>query len=218
MNTESLPQVRDIATFRFAQFVSQPDWPRLAKQHGEEIARRARRRVTPSGALLEKESAAEYVEQLIDAVSRDILDHHDAYGSVRWLWYLRRLPNELFSGEYRTTLGYDRALAESLSWHLTGKDESIDPRLIAFRVDEATFRHAIRFIAGVKLLSHLHTIYRWAGKGASIEAGAPVPFPKEEPALTDAIHTYDARHDRMNELGRSGLGLAAAEPNAESLK
>jgi hypothetical protein len=210
--------VYDAATLRFAQFFQQTDWRRLVEQHADEIACRARQRVTPTGGLLEGEIAAEYLEQLIDAVTAEILKHHDAYGSVRWLWYLRRLPDDLFSGHRTTTLGYDRALAEALSWYLPATDESTSPTLVAFAADMAAFRHACRFVAGAKLLSHLHALYRRAGKGAAIEARSHRPFAKEDRALTDAIRTYDDRHHRTNQLDRSGLGLAAAEPDAESLE
>jgi len=110
---------------------------------------------------------------------------HDSYttsgdtiptSSVRWLWYLRRLPAEFFGGIYVTTIGYDRGLAESLTWFSTGGDADNSDKQVNFRIDDSAIRHVCRYVAAVKVLSHLQIAYRRVGKGASLDTRKRIPF------------------------------------------
>ena len=38
-------------------------------------------------------AAAEYLEKLIEVISRDVSLRANGYSPARWLWYLRRLPD-----------------------------------------------------------------------------------------------------------------------------
>lgn len=97
--------------------VNAEDWLRLGLQSAQESAERINRIVPPPAAKLEGKDAANYIEVLMPALQKDILARHGAYSSVRWLWYLRRTPNELFEGQYGTTSAHDRTLAELVSWY-----------------------------------------------------------------------------------------------------
>jgi len=213
-NRDSLPLSVDEPTRRLAQYALENNYRHLAQSRAEEVAERARKRVPPPANILEGRLAADYLAKLISTLTGDVLDSHRAYGSIRWLWYLRRVPDDLFQGAYTTTLGYDSALAESLSWFLPGEDASMDSKLIAFPINASVFRHVCRFVGGAKLLAHLHAMYRRAGKGAAIDTSTPIPFAQQDHSLNEAIGIYDVRHDRTNEFARTGLGLTGEIPDA----
>lgn len=217
MSSQPLPLAADQASLRFAEFANQIDWRRLYDQHVDEIARCAQCRINANSGVLRGEPAGEYLGELINAVTQELLKRHGAYGSVRWLWYLRRLPDVLFAGDYMTTLGYDRALAESLSSFFRGSDKSTDSKLIAFRTDQSAFRHICRYVGGVKFLSHLHGLFRRAGKGATVDVQSRIPYATQDDVTANAIQTYDIRHDRSNKLARAGLGLGPALADAGAM-
>jgi hypothetical protein len=106
------------------------------------------------GVLMPME-ASSYLEALIPLVIQEILSKQNAYSSVRWLWYLRRSPPDFFGGTYVTTIGYDRGLAESMSWFSTGSDKINVDQQVSFRVDDSAGRHLCRYVSAVKVLSQL---------------------------------------------------------------
>lgn len=161
--------------------------------------------------------AARYLQQVVPLVQADVLAQHNAYGPVRWLWYLRRAPDSLFQGGYRTTLGYDGLLAEVLSAQFTFIDISDLSDRVAFRVDSASFRHLARYVGRVKLLSQLHMLYRRVGKGAELDVSHPVFVARTSDAIERAMRSYDERHDRSHEFMGAGLGLVSVDPNFEQL-
>jgi hypothetical protein len=128
---------------------------------------------------------------------------------------LRRTPDALFEGNYDSTLGYDRALAEIVSSRSTSSDVSERDDLVAFRADESTFRHISRYVGRIKLLSNSQRLFRMVGKGATLNASSPA-FEFEISAETRrAIHAYDLRASKLG-VGL-GLGLAPMPPQLEQL-
>jgi hypothetical protein len=123
----------------------------------------------------------------------------------------------LFEGDYGTTLGYDRLLAEILSAQFTAVDTSEMANRVAFRVDNASFRHLARYIGRVKLLSQLHILYRRVGKGAELDASHPIFVGRTSDHIESAIRVYDERHDRSHEFDGAGLGLISVDSNFEQL-
>ena len=193
------------------------NWVKLAARSAYETAERVYAMCPPSQPTLDGVEAANYLQQVVPLVQADVLGEHRAYGPVRWLWYLRRSPDSLFEGDYGTTLGYDRLLAEVLSAQFTAIDTSDRADLVAFRVDDASFRHLVRYVGRVKLLSQLHMLYRRVGKGAVLDARRPVFMAPTSAAIESAMHVYDERHDRSHEFVGAGLGLVSVDPNFEQL-
>jgi hypothetical protein len=204
----SSPLVVDGAAEKLAGLISSMDWDGVAFRYELQLAQRAAALVEPVGDVKTGAPAAAYLEGFIAAISDQITASHDAYGSVRWLWYLRRLPTSVFAGYYNTTSAYDRALAESLSWFSKGQDKSETAPLISFKIDESATRHVCRYVAGAKLLSHLHILYRRVGKGASLDPSEVIPFADTPDRIDEAIRVYDERHDVSREPSLAGLGLA----------
>lgn len=164
------------------------------------------------------EEGAEYLRGLILLLEQQIAKEHSQYGSVRWFWYLRRIPKELFSGGYGTTFAYDRVLAESLTW--PWPQQAVPPgKFLHFPVDEAAARQIARFLGRVKLLSHLHILYRRVGKGAELDLAASLPFAKTPPEVDTAIAIYDERHDQGYDFAAPGIGIASLSgvPSADDV-
>ena len=151
-------------------------------------------------------AAAEYLEKLIEAISRDVSLRANGYSPARWLWYLRRLPDRFFEGNYSTTIGYDRALAESLTWFSQRFEGSATAKFFGFRVDASAAKHLLAFVLSVRLLSHLHAIYRRVGKGAELFFENGVPFAEQNDSVAEAINIYDQRHEKR-QYDQAALGV-----------
>ena len=211
------PLVVDGATDKFARLIAGMDWDGVAFRHELQIAQRGAALVQPLGSVKAGPPAAAYLERLIAAVTREITSTQDAYSTVRWLWYLRRLPYSVFAGSYGTTLAYDRALAESLSWFSKGQSQSETADLVSFKTDESATRHVCRYVAGARLVSHLHVQYRRVGKGATLDTSKPIPFTDTPEEIDAAIRVYDERHDVSREPSFAGLGLANVSYDTKAL-
>jgi hypothetical protein len=211
------PLVIDPAVQKLQELAASTAWPALATRSAHETASRVYARCPPPQRSFDGVDAASYLQAIVPLTQADIIEQHSGYGPIRWLWYLRRAPDAVFEGNYRTTLGYDRLLAEILSSHFTAIDPSEVAERVAFRVDEAAFRHVIRYVGRVKLLSHLHMLYRRIGKGAVLDASHPVLMAHTSEAIERAIQIYDVRHDRSHEFIGAGLGLVSVAPNFEQL-
>lgn len=211
------PLVIDPAARQLQVLAASTDWLRLAALSAHDTAARVYALCPPPQPTLIGLEAANYLRQVVPLVQADVLAQHRAYGPVRWLWYLRRSPDGLFEGDYGTTLGYDRLLAEVLSAQFTAIDTSDMADRVAFRVDDASFRHLARYVGRVKLLSQLHMLYRRVGKGAELDASHPVLMARTSDAIERAIRVYDERHDRSHEFIGAGLGLVSVDPNFEKL-
>lgn len=151
-------------------------------------------------------AAAAYLNGLIEAIAKELRADARGYSAARWLWYLRRLPDEIFAGFYSTTIGYDRALAESLTWFSDRIETSATVTAFGFRVDESAARHITRFVFAVRLLSHLHSIYRRIGKGAWLFFENGLPLAEQDDDVAEAIRLYDSRHEDR-EFDHAALGV-----------
>lgn len=162
----------------------------------------------PPAEEMEGELAAAFLERLIPLVQTAIIKKQQAYGAVQWLWYLRRMPEFPLMGSYHTTLAYDLALAESLSWYCpqTGASPSGNP--LAFKCDESVARHLARFIGRIKLLSQLHIAYRRVGKGSRLTVSSKEVRFHTDAATEAAINLYDERHDAARQHNGGRLGIA----------
>jgi hypothetical protein len=211
------PLVIDAAAQKLQELADSTDWLTLSARSAQATALRVYAKCPPPQHTLAGIDAANYLQTIIPLTQADILEQHSSYGPVRWLWYLRRAPDSLFEGDYGTTLGYDRLLAEMLSSQFTASDSSVAAERVAFRVDDAAFRHLARYVGRVKLLSQLHILYRRVGKGAILDASRPILMANTSDAIERAIQIYDLRHDRSHDFIGAGLGLVTIDPDFQQL-
>jgi hypothetical protein len=160
-------------------------------------------------------AAAEYLSKLIEAVSKDLMSRANGYSAARWLWYLRRLPDAIFQGSYSTTIGYDRALAESLTWFSKRSEQSANLKSFGFRVDGSAAKHVLAFVMQVRLLSHLHSNYRRIGKGAELFFENGLPFSEQDDSVAEAIRIYDERHEQRR-FDQAALGVVGSLAEVEA--
>jgi len=178
----------------------------------------AKTRIPPPPPGHSSSDAAKYLEELIRAVTAEIIASHSGYGYVRWLWYLRRIPTALFAGTYSTTTAYDMALAETLCSSFDKQDTAENPDRIRFKIDDSTVRHISRLVGAVRVLSQLHTAYRCIGKGATLDLTHAWPLWHASAPIRDAMRIYDSRHDAIQTMELRGLGIANASADAQSLE
>lgn len=190
-------------------------WAQLGARAAVESFSSARSKCTQPAAIAGAAGAI-YLHALISSYEREIAFHHSTYGSVRWFWYLRRIPREFFSGGYGTTFAYDRVLAESLTWPWPQQAIRFE-QFLNFPIDVAAARQIARFIGRLKLLSHLHILYRRVGKGAELDLSGRLPFAKTPPEVDKAITIYDQRHDQGFDFAAPGIGIATLHGNDPSV-
>jgi hypothetical protein len=156
--------------------------------------------------------------ELISVVEQALIRWASVYSPVQWLWILRRLDPAVFKGDLSTTLGYDLALAETISGRSTTRGGArIASDQLAFAFAESDAERVWRFCAGVRYLSHLHQTYRWANKGAPVQFAKRAP-PQAQPSdeLRQAAYAYDLRMKAsFAYLAHSG-NIATADPGGDT--
>lgn len=202
------PLIQDVGSQKFKQLLALEDWEKISRASIASMMRDIFERARPSNDVLIGNDAQEYLANIICHVQKYIINEHCAYGPIRWMWYIRRSPGILFSGNLGTTFAYDRGLAEAISAQFTAADVGEHLCSISFAVDRFTFRHVVRYASRIKALSHLHVLYRLVGKGAVLNVKSPLFFTEENQSISHAVKIYDARHDQMRKFIGSGLGLA----------
>lgn len=209
----NLPRVLDDACEKFEKFAAdEREWRGWETRYIDELIERARAVVQTPNKTLPGAQATLYLESLIATVQSAVVADLQAYGPVRWLWYLRRLPSRIFAGRYGTTLGYGSVLAESLTWYSTGEDDIPPGNRLIFRADHSAFRHTCRLVAGAKILAHLHAVYRRVGKGEILNLGTAIPICIHDPRIDACIRIYDERVDRRGaDFAGQGLSSRASD-------
>jgi hypothetical protein len=150
------------------------------------------------GSPLIYDEAQEPLRSLHDLLAAEIVTRAHSFSALRWLWYSRRTPNQIFAGQLATTGFLVRYLLETAADIGASRDESFDPDPdtggLSFPVDEASLDH---FLLQVELARRLHALQaslRLVGKGASVTfLGSGVPEVRTEPTLRAAVDLYDQR-------------------------
>jgi hypothetical protein len=144
------------------------------------------------------------LEQAIKRVEARVSSWARGLASAEWLFLLRRVEEDVFSGNLRSTFAYDRGLAEVLSSR-SGADRKpivVPPPdfFLLYEVEERTIQQLARFIEGVRYLSNLHVAYRWAAKGArtSIRHDGVLHWTATSHVRT-SVQLYDQRVDRAGQ-------------------
>jgi hypothetical protein len=152
-----------------------------------------------TGALEAGELLHEARAAFEDEVQRVV----DQVGSYTWLFYLRRLPEDVFAGRLATTGPYRRQMAETLSARTSVAEafperrKSVLPPLTRAEADVV-----LRLAAWTGPLSTIHAALRRAGKGQSVRwRENDMPWSVDDPALDQAIEAYDRRTEKMTGLG-----------------
>lgn len=160
------------------------------------------------GKVLEPRIASEVLLKASSRVEQRLISWAQAYSPLRWLWMLRRLPNIVFSGPLSTNLGYDLGLAEVITG---GSGARETPNLtedfnVWYGFDAQVPARLARLCCGVKVLSHLHSMSRWVGKGVSLRFTRKARFqPLATKESQQAISLYDERvAKRRTPPGRFG--------------
>lgn len=206
-----ISRVSDLGTERLKELALSTDWQKVAKSAALETSSEILRAIQPGSEILKGAEASEFLEKLIPVTENAIIKAHSAYGDLKWLWYLRRIPRELLEGSLGTTFAYDLALAEAISGQMPEAKIGSHPNQLHYPVDKYIFRHLCRFVGHIKLLSELHCSYRRVGKGASLKFESGIPRSITDKNIEDAIRIYDLRHEAEQSCLGSGLGLSSLE-------
>jgi hypothetical protein len=211
----------------FIDAVRTPAW---AKAHmgglhdAVKIAERVRADIGLTAAEASGEVAFQYLAEVLLR-----LEYHAAtqsakgYGRYRWLWYLRRLPDEVFEGRLASTGPYDRSVAEVLATR--GADPAY--RLGApsgegtFPIDGTVIKR-LAWICGFSLAYCQYQVeFRIVGKGGVLEfdrsrPGLPFRITRSrmDNALERAINEFDRRNERHKVMSKLGVPVDSYVPKA----
>lgn len=172
--------------------------------------------------LLPAKESSTFFSECIQALEEQFISNLNSYSPMRWMYYLRRIPNAVFGGKLSSTAPNSRALAEIYA-NSSSKSESATFGFNGFEfpVNDATLRHIARFIAFIVIIYDLQVGFRFANKGCEYEfkvkkagaarlsslsrgmdselrdAGATSLLPKRvaNSSLESAVSIYDKRHD-----------------------
>lgn len=203
----------DVESFKL--FFASQTFDSLQKEIAVETVTRLHRRLLPTKTKYTGAEAASYLERLIKFAQDEILDQDPHYGAIRWLWYLRHVPDFVFAGTHGTTLGRIRLLSEVISARFSDRDLVATPsRHTAFPINDEVCYRVARFVVQIVLLDYFHILYKKVGKGGVLDTSNPMCFCETTAAVTNAIRIYDVRNDRRHEFTDAGLGIAPLDLTA----
>lgn len=144
------------------------------------------------------------------SIERIGLEYAQALGSYSSIFYLRRLPSEVFSGRLSTTGPYRRSIAEGLS--ALGASGDYYPADHMNRVvpvlNKGNSEQLLKLCGVAGVLSSVHASLRRAGKGQSIMWS---PYDLPDPAPDSTIDPLLEVHDqRVAAHGSRAMGTATS--------
>ncbi|HPJ81599.1 MAG TPA: hypothetical protein PL103_05210 [Saccharofermentans sp.] len=166
---------------------------------------------------LAKEAAVSYFRNCHQVLVDYLKNYSRRFSSVEWLWYLRRVPNEVFSvgSDSKVTAGRRRLIAEIISSMSTkicpvaiGQENNI-----LFSTDKEDIWEVIAFCVGAIYLYRIEVKIRIAGKGSKFRFTENFPVLPEslvDEHMNYAIDIYDNRLEQVNfaYFGRTGTVVA----------
>ncbi|WP_236179220.1 hypothetical protein [Pseudomonas mosselii] len=179
--------------------------------------------------------SSDFFYNCITAMENEFSQDLNSYSTMRWMYYLRRLPHRIFAGDLNSTAPNARALIEVYA-NLSAKTESANygRNGFTFPLNDSTLRHIARFAAFTNIIYDLQVGFRFANKGFDYSfkdkpPRAPNNWPLmapptdrritlpqriPNPELESAVKIYDLRHNRnLSFLGKvmNQAGLAHAK-------
>ena len=211
----------------FQDHVTSPEWMAAVREGLYEalrIAERVRIECGISRGELVGRPASDFLAHVLSELEkRAAAEASRGYGRYRWLWYLRRLPADVFDGELATTGIYDRSLAEVLATRGAGHERSVGRPTSdgMFPIDGTVVKRIGWLFGFTKGVSQFHVNHRVAGKGGSLafDYRAPgLPFPacrmRRLAPLEHEIAEFDQRVARQRIFSRSGIPIAPSDHSA----
>ncbi|WP_367372166.1 hypothetical protein [Pseudomonas lini] len=193
-------------------------------------------RTAKAKAPLSARDSCEFFTQCTQSMEEAFAGDLNSYSAMRWMYYLRRTPNEVFAGELSSTGVNARALAEIYANRSTKAEAATYGREgFVFPINESTLRHIARFISFITIIYDLQVGFRLASKGfdydfpnphsrgvsgGKLAAGLPaikslthsatsaLPRRVPNPVLESAVRIYDQRHDYLR---RTYQGVAMTQ-------
>ncbi|WP_457112239.1 hypothetical protein [Marmoricola sp. URHA0025 HA25] len=148
----------------------------------------------------------------LEELAGELVSELDSY---TWLFYLRRMPDEIFAGRLSTTGPYRRMLAEALSASTARPASFALPpavRQVIPGVTRAQAETILRLAHLTGALSTIHAALRRAGKGQHIAWHSDdLPWAVPNTDLDSAIERYDKRIERLHLLS-AGTQVALFHP------
>lgn len=190
--------------------------------------------------FLSARDSSDFFTECIQAMEHAFSSDLNNYSAMRWMYYLRRTPNEIFAGKLISTGSTARALSEVYASRSTKAEATTEgPGGFNFPFTDDTLSHIARFIAFIRIIYNLQVGFRLASKGFDyvfpdhslhiVTSGNSAPgcfvfpsaLPSREPnqVLETAVRTYDQRHDHVRQtflgLAMNNAGLAHDDAGVE---
>jgi hypothetical protein len=192
-------------------------------QAAAQIAERVLTTLGLDRSELSGEPASLYLAQVLSKLEQ----HAEAqaaksYGRYRWLWYLRRVPDDVFAGNLATTGPYDRCLTEVLATRGAGPAHCLSTPSAdgKFPIDGTVIKRVAHICGFSRAYSQYQVDYRIVGKGGSLTFDRQlhgIPFPmsraRTEASLDREIAEYDRRNENQKVFSRVGVPIDEYDPD-----
>jgi hypothetical protein len=175
-------------------------------------------------ADLSEVPASRYLNEVLHRLERHAeVEAARSYGRYRWLWYLRRLPDIVFSGRLASTGPYNRHVTEILATRGAGPTHALGntPADGTFPLDGTAIKRIAWICGFAEAFCHYQVLYRVVGKGGRMAfdqsfSGLPFPVPigRRDDALDRWLEEYDQRNIRSNVLANLGIPIYTFDPKA----
>lgn len=154
-----------------------------------------------SGGYLEAEPAEVFLDQFRQLIESEARAIANLMHPAEWLWWIRRLPDDIFAGQLASTGVYDRSLAAVLS---AGSNKatlsaSFRPPHPRGYVTDGTLSTVLDLAALAVIASQSHVLLRYVGKGARLEVReGDFPEVRPDPKISASIRRFDSRMERSH--------------------
>lgn len=150
---------------------------------------------------LETEPAEVFLDQFRQLIESEARAVANLIHPAEWLWWIRRLPDDIFAGQLASTGVYDRSLAAVLSAgsNKAALSASFRPPHPRGYVTEGTLSTVLDLAALAVIASQSHVLLRYVGKGARLEVReGEFPEVRPDPRISASIRRFDSRMERSH--------------------
>jgi hypothetical protein len=148
---------------------------------------------------------AEYLHECRKVVEDLISERSSGYSACRWLFYLRRLPNQSFPSYQGGLDPYKIALSEAITGRIARALNDPDP--LDYPLHEPVLNRVLRFSQEILYLVNLHAALHQVAKDVPFRfERSAIPIPRPSSATSKALWLFDWRVGSFDQKPLARLG------------
>ena len=176
-----------------------------------EIKRKIPRPAPDSEDVWEPVTIVPFLDSCRRLVEQKLEQYARGYSSLRWLWYLRRLPSYTCN----------TAFAEVISGYAGARDSGATFKngVVKYDIYDSVINRVLKFWGGTDYLSRIYEKTRQAGAGVRFcFGGEALPQPRYAPGQKQSLRLFDGRVREGGPLfNRVGTVIASDTPSGDDM-